>query len=120
MSMSSRPVSRSPRMAISRRCRKVAQTIKGPQIAGLCRASDKDIDRAWEALKYAGERGRIHTFIATTDIHMKYKLKMSEQQVIDTAVKAVKRAAGYTPNVEFSAEDAVRTRLPFLAKVVRR
>ncbi len=99
--------------------RKVAQTIRGPQIAGLSRANDKDIDRAWEALKYAGERGRIHTFIATSDIHMKYKLKMSEEQVIDTAVKAVRRAAGYTPNVEFSAEDAVRTRLPFLAKVVQ-
>jgi 2-isopropylmalate synthase len=90
--------------------RKIAQVIKGPQIAGLSRAGDLDIDRAWEALKYAGERGRIHTFIATSDIHMKYKLKMSEQQVIDTAVKAVKRAAGYTPNVEFSAEDAVQRR----------
>ena len=98
--------------------RRVAKAIKGPQIAGLSRANNMDIDRAWEALKYAGERGRIHTFIATSDIHMKYKLKMSEDQVIETAVKAVKRAAGYTPNVEFSAEDAVRTRLPFLAKVV--
>jgi len=99
--------------------KKVAQTIKGPQIAGLSRANDMDIDRAWEALKYAKENGRIHTFIATSDIHMKYKLKMSEQQVIDAAVKAVKRAAGYTPNVEFSCEDAARTRLPFLAKVVQ-
>ncbi len=98
--------------------RKVAQTIRGPQIAGLCRANDKDIDRAWEALQFAGERGRIHTFIATSDIHMQHKLKMSDQQVIDTAVKAVQRASSYTPNVEFSAEDAVRTRLPFLAKVV--
>ncbi|WP_305043065.1 2-isopropylmalate synthase [Geoalkalibacter sp.] len=99
--------------------RKVAQTIKGPQIAGLCRANNLDIDRAWEALKYAKDRGRIHTFIATSDIHMKYKLKMSEQQVLDTAVKAVQRAKSYTQNVEFSAEDAVRTRLPFLAKVVQ-
>ncbi|WP_321531947.1 2-isopropylmalate synthase [uncultured Desulfuromonas sp.] len=98
--------------------KKIAQTIKGPQIAGLSRANDKDIDRAWEALKYAGDRGRIHTFIATSDIHMKHKLKMSEDEVVETAVKAVKRAAGYTPNVEFSAEDAVRTRLPFLARIV--
>ncbi len=98
--------------------KKIAQTIKGAQIAGLSRSNDLDIDRAWEALKYAGERGRIHTFIATSDIHMKYKLKMSEQQVLDTAVAAVTRAAGYTPNVEFSAEDAVRTKLPFLAKVI--
>ncbi len=98
--------------------KRVAQAIKGPQIAGLCRANDMDIDRAWEALQYAGERGRIHTFIATSDIHMKHKLQMSEEQVLEAAVKAVRRAAGYTANVEFSAEDAVRTRLPFLAKVV--
>ena len=96
----------------------VAQSIKGPQIAGLCRSSEKDIDRAWEALKYAGERGRIHTFIATSDIHMKYKLQMEPNKVLASAVKAVKRAASYTANVEFSCEDAVRTRLPFLAEVV--
>jgi 2-isopropylmalate synthase len=99
--------------------KKVAQTVKKAQVAGLSRANNMDIDRAWEALKYAGDRGRIHTFIATSDIHMQYKLKMSEQQVLDTAVAAVKRAAGYTPNVEFSAEDAVRTRLPFLAKIIK-
>ena len=98
--------------------KKVAQTIKGPQIAGLCRANDKDIDRAWEALQYAGERGRIHTFIATSDIHMERKLQMAPEKVLETAVKAVKRAAGYTANVEFSCEDAVRTRLPFLAQMV--
>lgn len=98
--------------------KRVAQTIKGPEIAGLCRSSDKDIDRAWEALKYAGEKGRIHTFIATSDIHMKYKLKMEPDKVLAAAIKAVKRAASYTPNVEFSCEDAVRTRLPFLAEVV--
>lgn len=98
--------------------KKIAQTIKGPQIAGLSRANNMDIDRAWEALKYAGDRGRIHTFIATSDIHMEHKLKMSAQQVLDTAIAAVKRAAGYTPNVEFSAEDATRTRLPFLAQVI--
>jgi 2-isopropylmalate synthase len=98
--------------------KRVAQTIKGPEIAGLCRSSDKDIDRAWEALKYAGEKGRIHTFIATSDIHMQYKLKMEPEKVLASAIKAVKRAASYTPNVEFSCEDAVRTRLPFLAQVV--
>jgi 2-isopropylmalate synthase len=98
--------------------KKIAQVIKGPEIAGLCRSSEKDIDRAWEALKYAGEKGRIHTFIATSDIHMKYKLQMEPGKVLASAVKAVKRAASYTPNVEFSCEDAVRTRLPFLAEVV--
>ncbi len=98
--------------------KRVAQTIKGPEIAGLCRSSDKDIDRAWEALKYAGDKGRIHTFIATSDIHMKYKLKMEPNKVLEAAVKAVKRARSYTPNVEFSCEDAVRTRIEFLAEVV--
>lgn len=98
--------------------KKIAQTIKNCQIAGLCRANNQDIDRAWEALKYAGERGRIHTFIATSEIHLQHKLKMSEQQVLDAAVAAVERAVGYTPNVEFSAEDASRTRLPYLAQVI--
>ncbi|HJV65584.1 MAG TPA: 2-isopropylmalate synthase [Geomonas sp.] len=98
--------------------KKVAQSITGPEIAGLCRSGFKDIDRAWEALKYAGERGRIHTFIATSDIHMKYKLQMTPAQVLDSAVKGVKRAASYTKNVEFSCEDAVRTDRKFLAEVV--
>ncbi|HEX2770199.1 MAG TPA: 2-isopropylmalate synthase [Geobacteraceae bacterium] len=98
--------------------KKVAQTIKGPEIAGLCRATGKDIDRAWEALQHAGERGRIHTFIATSDIHMKYKLKMTPSEVLDAAVKAVKRARSYTSNVEFSCEDAARSDLRFMAEVV--
>ncbi len=98
--------------------KKVAQTIKGPEIAGLCRAELKDIDRAWEALKYAGEKGRIHTFIATSDIHMKYKLKMEPKKVLAAAVTAVKRAKSYTDNVEFSCEDATRTERKFLAEVV--
>ena len=98
--------------------KRVAQSIKGPEIAGLCRSSDKDIDRAWEALQYAEEKGRIHTFIATSDIHMKYKLQMEPSKVLAAAVKAVKRARGYTKNVEVSCEDAVRTRLDFLAEVV--
>lgn len=98
--------------------KRIAKTIKGPEIAGLCRASIMDIDRAWDALKYAGERGRIHTFIATSDIHMERKLQMKPAEVMDAAVKAVKHAAAYTPNVEFSCEDAVRTRLDFLAEMV--
>jgi 2-isopropylmalate synthase len=98
--------------------KRVAQTIKGPEIAGLCRANFKDIDRGWEALQYAQEKGRIHTFIATSDIHMKYKLQMEPAKVLETAVKAVKRARSYTTNVEFSCEDAVRTDLKFLAEVV--
>ena len=98
--------------------KRIAKAIKGPEIAGLCRASIMDIDRAWDALKYAGERGRIHTFIATSDIHMERKLQMKPAEVLEAAVKAVKHAASYTPNVEFSCEDAVRTRLHFLAEMV--
>jgi 2-isopropylmalate synthase len=98
--------------------KKIAQIIKGPEIAGLCRSGFKDIDRAWEALKYAEERGRIHTFIATSEIHMKYKLQMTPSQVLEAAVKGVKRACSYTKNVEFSCEDAVRTDLKFLAEMV--
>jgi len=98
--------------------KKIAQSIKGPQIAGLCRSGFQDIDRAWEALQYAGDRGRIHTFIATSDIHMQHKLKMEPAKVLEAAVKAGEHACSFTRNVEFSCEDAVRTRLPFLAEVV--
>jgi 2-isopropylmalate synthase len=98
--------------------KRIAKTIKGCEIAGLARANEKDIDRAWEALKYS-KKPRIHTFIATSDIHLKYKLRKSREEVLDTAVKAVRHACGYTENVEFSAEDAVRSDLSYLAKVVR-
>ncbi len=95
----------------------IAGGVKGCSIAGLCRARDEDIDRAWEALKGA-ENPRIHTFIATSDIHLKHKLKMSRDEVLDAAVKAVKRARSYTDNVEFSAEDATRSDLDFLRRVI--
>ncbi|MGE4544774.1 MAG: 2-isopropylmalate synthase [Pedobacter sp.] len=98
--------------------KRIAQTIKGPEIAGLCRADFKDIDRAWEALKFAGDRGRIHIFIATSDIHMERKLQMTPAEVKVAAVKAVKHAATYTSNVQFSCEDASRTRLDFLVEMV--
>lgn len=95
----------------------IAQTVKGPIIAGLCRATNLDIDRAWEALQYA-EKPRIHTFIATSDIHLKYKLKKSREEVLDLAVAAVKRAKAYCDDVEFSAEDASRTDIDYLCQVV--
>ena len=78
---------------------------------------EKDIDRAWEALKEA-QNPRIHTFIATSDIHLKYKLKMTEEEVLERAVAMVKYAKRYCSDVEFSAEDASRTRPEFLVKVV--
>ncbi|MEK7205396.1 MAG: 2-isopropylmalate synthase, partial [candidate division NC10 bacterium] len=96
----------------------IAQHLKGgPIIAGLCRAKDIDIDRAWEALKHA-ERPRIHTFIATSEIHIKYKLKSTQEEVLEAAVAAVKRAKRYTEDVEFSPEDAHRTDQDFLCRVV--
>jgi len=95
----------------------VSQNIKNVTVASLCRAVEKDIDRAWEAVKGA-QSPRIHTFIATSDIHLKYKLKMTEDEVLKRAVDMVKYAKKYCSNVEFSAEDASRTRVEFLIKVV--
>ncbi len=95
----------------------ISQNIKGVTIASLCRAVEKDIDRAWEAVKFA-EMPRIHTFIATSDIHMKYKLKMTEAEVYERAVAMVKYAKNYCENVEFSAEDATRSNPEFLYKIV--
>jgi len=94
----------------------IADQIKGVQIAGLARCSKKNIDRAWEALK-DGDDPRIHTFLATSDIHMHHKLKMDREQVLDLAVESVKHASRYTSNVEFSAEDASRSDLDFVCQV---
>jgi 2-isopropylmalate synthase len=96
----------------------IAQDVKGgPIIASLCRTRDMDIDRAWEALKYA-DRPRIHTFIATSEIHIKYKLKSTQEEVLEAAIAAVKRAKRYTEDVEFSPEDAHRSDQDYLCKVV--
>jgi len=97
--------------------RAVAHAIKDSTVCGLSRALDKDIDRAGEALKEANS-ARIHTFIATSPIHMKMKLRMEPDQVVEQAVRAVKRARQYTDNVEFSAEDAGRSDLDFLCRIV--
>lgn len=87
-------------------------------IAALARSTAKDVERAGEALKHA-QRSRIHTFIATSDIHLQYKLKKSRQQVLDEAVKAVQLARTFTDDVEFSAEDASRTDPDYLEQVSR-
>jgi len=95
----------------------VAQAIKDSTVCGLARALDKDIDRAGEALK-AANSARIHTFIATSPIHMEMKLRMQPDEVVAQAVAAVKRARQYTDNVEFSPEDAGRSELDFLCRVL--
>ncbi len=95
----------------------VARAIKEGTVCGLARAVDKDIDRAAEALKEA-ESARIHTFIATSPIHMEKKLRMAPEQVLEQAVRAVNRARQYTDNVEFSPEDAGRSEIDFLCRVL--
>ncbi len=94
----------------------IAKALKKVQVTGLARASHRDIDRAWEAVKHAAHP-RIHTFIATSDIHLKYKLKMSREEVLAAAVEAVRHAKSYTDNVEFSAEDGSRSDRDFLCQV---
>ncbi len=98
--------------------RAIAQSVKGPQIAALARTLDEDIDRAWEAISDARDP-RIHVFLSTSDIHRKYMLEATEEEVVAQAVAGVKRAKGYTPNVEFSPQDATRTEADFLCEVVR-
>jgi 2-isopropylmalate synthase len=88
------------------------------QVAALARANTTDVERAAAALKKA-RRPRIHTFIATSEIHLKFKLKKSEQQVLDDAVQAVTLARQHVDDVEFSAEDATRTNLDYLEKICR-
>ena len=95
----------------------VAGNIKDSTICSLARALDGDIDRAGKALKNANS-GRIHTFIATSPIHMKYKLQMQPEQVLERAVYAVKRARNLMSNVEFSLEDASRTEFHFMCRIV--
>jgi 2-isopropylmalate synthase len=97
--------------------RAVARAVKDSVVCGLARAAEVDIDRAGEALKEAAAC-RIHTFIATSPIHMQMKLRMEPDQVLERAVEAVRRARRWTDDVEFSAEDAGRSELDFLCRIV--
>ncbi len=97
--------------------RQIAQTVRGATICGLARCNDGDIDRAWEALKEA-QQPRIHIFLATSAIHREFKLRMSQQEIIDKAVAGVKRGYSYCDDIEFSPEDAARTEHDFLCQVV--
>ena len=94
----------------------VAENIRGPEIVALARATKEDIDRAWGAVKDAA-RPRIHTFIATSDIHLKHKLRMSREEVVKATGEAVAYAKQFTENVEFSAEDGSRSDKDFLCRV---
>jgi len=97
--------------------RRIAEDVRGPRIAALARACAGDIDRAAWALAPAPRR-RIHTFIATSDLHLERKLRMSRQACLEAAVTAVERARRYTDDVQFSAEDATRSDREFLCDVI--
>jgi 2-isopropylmalate synthase len=99
--------------------RAISKTLQNCQVAGLCRATPADIDRAWDSIK-EGVAPRIHTFLATSPLHMEYKLRKSPEQVLEIAIAAVRHAVKYTSNVEFSAEDASRSKPEFLARVLER
>lgn len=97
--------------------RLISKTIEQTTIAALCRTVRADIERAWEAIQHA-KKPRIHTFIATSDIHLVHKLKKTRQQVLSDAVAAVKLAKSFCNEVEFSCEDASRSDIDFLCEVV--
>jgi len=96
---------------------KISEVVNNSAVCSLSRAVENDIKKAGEAIKKANHQ-RIHTFIATSPIHMKYKLKMSPDEVIKRAVEAVKYAKTFTDDVEFSCEDAGRSEMPFLKEII--
>lgn len=95
----------------------IAKAVKDCTVASLARAATKDIDAAWEAVKVAADP-RIHTFIATSPVHMEYKLRMTPEQVLEKTASMVAYAKKYCSNIEFSAEDATRSEPEFLCRVV--
>ena len=95
--------------------KKISKLLKNSIICGLARANDLDIECAYQALRKS-KRFRIHTFISTSDLHMKYKLKMSKCDVLESIKRSVSKSRRYTDDVEWSPEDASRTNLSFLYK----
>ena len=97
--------------------RAIAAEVTGASICGLARCTERDIDRAWEAIKHA-QTPRIHIFLATSAIHREHKLRMSRAQIIERAVAGVKQGKAFCNDIEFSPEDAARTEMDFLCEVV--
>lgn len=95
----------------------IARAVTDVQVAGLARANEHDIDRAWEAIREA-RKPRIHTFISTSDIHLTHQLRKSRDEVLAMTTAAVKRAKAYTDNIEFSAMDATRSDRDYLCRVI--
>lgn len=98
---------------------KIAGTVKNSIVTGLARCVQNDIDRTWEALKIA-EQPHIHVFLATSPIHMEYKLKKSPDQVVEQAIEAVKYAKKFFPLVQWSAEDGFRSDRDFLVRIIEK
>jgi 2-isopropylmalate synthase len=95
----------------------VANRVKCASVAGLARAAERDIDRCAEALRRA-KRPRIHTFISTSPVHMKYKLQLAPERVLELVASSVTRARNHVEDVEWSAEDGTRTEFDFLCRAV--
>ena len=95
----------------------IAREVKGPEVCGLARCVKADIDASWNAVKHS-KKPRIHVFLATSDIHLEKKLKMTRSQMLEKARESVRYAKSLCPNVEFSAEDAVRSDPDFLCQAV--
>jgi len=96
----------------------IARDVRGLTVAALARTQKEDIDRAWEAIQKAASP-RLHLFVATSDIHLKFKLRLSRREVLDMIKKSIAYAGKYLSNIEFSAEDASRTDFPFLVQAVK-
>ena len=96
----------------------VARAVRGPRIASLSRAKEEDVTASARALEHA-ERARIHIFLASSDIHLKYKLKISREQALEQAARSIRLARTYVDDVEFSPEDATRTDPDFLCVIVQ-
>ena len=112
------PISSDEDFEATREVAKQVGTLEGaPAICGLSRVGLADIDRCWEAVRYA-RRPRIHTFVATSDLHLKYKLRKSRAEVLTAAVQAVRHARGYCADVEFSPEDASRSDFDYMCDVL--
>src|SRR3990170_4234155 len=112
------PISSDEDFEATREVAKQVGTLEGaPTICGLSRVGLADIERCWEAVKHA-RRPRIHTFVATSDIHLKYKLRKTRAEVLRAAQEAVRHARGYCQDVEFSAEDASRSDFDFMCDVL--
>jgi len=96
----------------------IAREVRGLTVTALARTQKEDIDRAWEAIQKAASP-RLHLFVATSDIHLKFKLRLSRREVLDIIKKSITYAGKYLSNIEFSAEDASRTEFPFLVQAVQ-